>query len=159
MNLYLERFVFFLFQEYSVARLLSGARTWKSASPYHRQSLPNFWFFGTSSWGPNLSLLLLLLSITRVILRETCGRNLVPWDGTVTGANCTAWVTTDYVEIDNLANKIVAEVKALETKGGTDGAENSEFTYLAAVESAPQFHCPTCGNRVRGSTTLHLPIP
>lgn len=52
-------------------------------------------------------------------------------------------------DIDVLARKIVAEVEALEARGGEDGAENSEFTYLAAVESAPQFHCPVCGNRVR----------
>lgn len=48
----------------------------------------------------------------------------------------------------------MAEVTALEAKGGEDGAENSEFTFLAAVESAPQFHCPVCGNRVRAAFTL-----
>lgn len=51
-------------------------------------------------------------------------------------------------DIDVLVSKIVAEVKALESKGGDQGAENSEYTFLAAVETAPQFHCPVCGNRV-----------
>lgn len=43
----------------------------------------------------------------------------------------------------------MAEVNAMDAKGGEEGGENAEFTYLAAVESTPQFHCPVCGNRVR----------
>ena len=52
-------------------------------------------------------------------------------------------------EMDIMVNKILVEVKAFESRGGSQGAESGEFTYLAAVETAAQFKCPTCGNRVR----------
>ena len=51
--------------------------------------------------------------------------------------------------MDIMVNKILVEVKAFESRGGSQGAESGEFTYLAAVETAAQFKCPTCGNRVR----------
>lgn len=47
------------------------------------------------------------------------------------------------------------EVSALESKGGEEGAENSDYTYVAAVETAPQFSCPVCKNKVRAP----LPLP
>lgn len=52
-------------------------------------------------------------------------------------------------DIDVLIEKIVGEVTALEEKGGEQGAENSEYTFLAAVEAVSQFSCPVCGNKVR----------
>lgn len=56
---------------------------------------------------------------------------------------------TTHTEIDVLVSKIVAEVRALEARGGEQGAENSDYTFLAAVETAAQFNCPVCGNKVR----------
>lgn len=52
-------------------------------------------------------------------------------------------------EIDALVTKITEEVSALESRGGEQGAENSDYTFLAAVETAPQFSCTVCGNKVR----------
>ena len=58
-------------------------------------------------------------------------------------------------EMDIMANKILVEVKAFESRGGSQGAESGEFTYLAAVETVAQFKCPTCGNRVRVLSTTN----
>ncbi|CAN0467932.1 unnamed protein product [Ascophyllum nodosum] len=56
--------------------------------------------------------------------------------------------------MDIMVNKILVEVKAFESRGGSQGAESGEFTYLAAVETAAQFKCPTCGNRDQSNFTL-----
>ncbi|CAM9415893.1 unnamed protein product, partial [Ectocarpus sp. 12 AP-2014] len=50
-------------------------------------------------------------------------------------------------DIDALVDKIVEEVSALESRGGEEGAENSDYTFVAAVETAPQFSCPVCKNK------------
>lgn len=50
--------------------------------------------------------------------------------------------------------KILTEVKAFESRGGSRGAENSEYTYLVAAETNTQFHCPVCGNRVSSGVAL-----
>lgn len=50
--------------------------------------------------------------------------------------------------------KILTEVKAFESRGGSRGAENSEYTYLVAAETNTQFHCPVCGNRVSSGDAL-----
>ncbi|CAM9585877.1 unnamed protein product, partial [Ectocarpus sp. 8 AP-2014] len=50
-------------------------------------------------------------------------------------------------DIDALVGKIVEEVSALESRGGEEGAENSDYTFVAAVETAPQFSCPVCKNK------------
>lgn len=62
---------------------------------------------------------------------------------------CALVLSPHLAEVESLASKIVAEVKAFEAKGGDDGADSSEYTFLTAVETAPQFSCPVCGNKVR----------
>ena len=66
---------------------------------------------------------------------------------------CIGWVLVlrsakRVTDINDLVTKIVEEVSALEARGGEHGAENSDYTFLAAVETAPQFSCPVCGNKV-----------
>lgn len=62
--------------------------------------------------------------------------------------SCCAYIPHTHTDINDLVSKIVEEVSALESRGGEHGAENSDYTFLAAVETAPQFSCPVCGNKV-----------
>eukprot|EP00752_Nemacystus_decipiens_P002508 g2355.t1 len=60
----------------------------------------------------------------------------------------------DMSDVNDLVTKIVEEVSALESRGGEQGAENSDYTFLAAVETAPQFSCPVCGNKKQANFML-----
>ena len=47
-----------------------------------------------------------------------------------------------------MADKILAEVKAFESREIFRGAGSGEFTYVAAVKILPKFKCPSCRNKV-----------